>query len=185
LSTSVLLVCGALASIHVLVHLATVAMLTVLAPTSPPLYGLVACVHGVMPFLARRLTRAPGSATITAGIAGVMVAASSPSGIILLVPLLLTGVVIDAVVWRVDHGGIDGRRVEVRFYVAGIVLGAVLFAVSLSVFSPEHLTPVLVLGTMAARIAGEVIAVAVTGVLARALRRAGVGDRARGSAFRR
>ncbi|WP_162893240.1 hypothetical protein [Microbacterium halotolerans] len=145
----------------------------------------MASVHGAMPFLARRLTRTPGTATVTAAVAGVMVAVSSPSGIILLVPLLLTGAVIDAVVWRADRETVIGARVEIRYYLAGITLGILLFTVSLSVFSLEHLTPVLVLGTLAARVAGEVIGVALTGVWARGLRRAGVGDDRTGvSAYR-
>lgn len=173
--TRVLLICGALAAMHVLLHLATVGLLTVLAPLSPPLYGLAASVHGLMPFLARRLTRTPGTATITAGVSGVMVAALSPSGVIVLVPLLLTGLVIDLAVWRADRDGIDGKGAESRYFVAAVVLGAVLFGVSLSVFSPEHLTPALVLGTLATRVVGEVVVAAASGALARGLRRAGVG----------
>lgn len=120
-STRVLLICGALAAVHLMLHLSTVGLLTVLAPISPPLYALVASVHGAMPFLARRLTRTPGTATVTAAAAGV---------------------------------------------------------------SPAHLTPVLILGTLMARVAGEVTAAAVTGVLARALRGAGVGGRAGISEYR-
>lgn len=175
-TTRVLLVCGALASVHLLLHLATVALLTVLAPTSPPLYGLAAGIHGLMPFLARRLTRSPGSATITAAISGVMVAASSPSGVIVLIPLLITGITIDVVVGRTDVRGARRGRSEVRYFVAALALGTTLFLVSLSVFSPEHLTPVLILATLGARIAGEIIVAALSGALARALGRAGVGN---------
>ncbi|MGM1016995.1 MAG: hypothetical protein ACQEW8_05600 [Actinomycetota bacterium] len=174
LSTRVLLLCGAFAAVHMLLHLATVPVLTVLAPFSPPAYGLVAGVHGLMPFLARRFTATPGTATITAGIAGVFVALASPSGFLVLVPLLVAGIVIDAVVWRVDHGGRASRRVTVRYLLAAVLAGTALFAVSLSVFSPEHLTPLLLVSTLGARIAGELIAVTLAGVLVRALERAGV-----------
>lgn len=173
--TVALLVCGALASVHVLLHLGTVGVLTFLAPVSPPLYGLVAGLHAVMPFLARRLTRLPGSATVTAVLAGVIVALSSSSGLLVLVPLVLTGVVIDAVVWTSDRENVPGWRAETRYFLAGALSGSVLFLVSLAVFSAEHLTLVLEIATLVTRILGEVGAAAISGLLARALRRAGVG----------
>ena len=175
LTTRVLLICGTLASVHALLHFATVAWLTLLAPASPPLYALVASVHGLMPFLARRITRVPGSATITAGIAGVIVSATSPSGLVLLVPLLATGITIDLVVGRSDRHSSSARRSETRFVLAAAVLGVILFALSLSVFSPEHVTPMLLVGTLITRIVGEVVVAVASGYLARALHRAGVG----------
>lgn len=175
LSTRVLLICGTLASVHALLHFATVAWLTLLAPASPPLYALVASVHGLTPFLARRITRAPGSATITAGIAGVIVSATSPSGLILLVPLLATGLTIDLVVGRSDTYSSFARRSERRFVLAAALLGVILFALSLIVFSPEHVTPALLVGTFISRILGEVVVAVASGYIARALYRAGVG----------
>lgn len=177
-TTRVLLVCGALAAVHVLLHLATVTLLTALAPFSPPLYGLAAGVHSLMPFLARRLTATPGTATLTAAVAGVFVATSNGSGIIALIPLLVAGVVIDLVVRRVDVGGEETpsrqARIAVRYLVAAVSAGTALFAISLSVFSPHHLTPLLIGGTLVARVAGEIAAALLSGVLARALRRAGI-----------
>ena len=174
LSTRVLLVCAALAAVHVLLHLATVGVLTVLAPLSPPLYGLAAGLHSILPFLARRLTATPGTATITAGVASVFISATSPSGAILIVPLLLAGATIDLVVWRADRHG-STRSSEARYLIAAVVAGTVLFAVSLSVFSPEHLTPLLIVGTLICRILGELAAAIISLIIARALRRAGVG----------
>jgi hypothetical protein len=179
LSTRVLLVCAAFAAVHLLLHLATGTFLAVLAPTSPPLYALGAGVHGVLPFVARRYTGAVGSATITAGIAGLLIAATSPSGVIILVPFLLTGTVIDLVVWKVDHGDRGPRSVQARYLLAAVILGAALFGVSLAVFSPEHLTVPIVLGTLLGRIVGEVVAAVLSGMIARALQRAGVGTRSR------
>jgi hypothetical protein len=170
-------VCATLAAVHLLAHLATVPLLTLLAPLSPPLYGLVAALHSVMPFLARRLTGVPGTALLTAGIAAVFVAATNVAGAIVAVPLLLAGAIIDLVVWRSDA---DSRRGEIRYYAAAIVAGAALFAVSLSVFSPEHLTPVLLAATLATRIVGELLAAALSRALAVALIRAGVGRALRG-----
>jgi hypothetical protein len=175
LSTRVLLTCAALAAVHVLLHLATVGILTVLAPLSPPLYGLAAGLHSIMPFLARRLTAVPGTAIITAGVASAFISATSPSGAILVIPLLLAGASIDLVVWRSDRDG-STRRSEARFLLAAVTAGLALFAISLFVFSPEHLTPLLVTGTLACRILGELGAAIVSQVIARALRRAGVGS---------
>lgn len=174
LTTRVLLTCAALAAVHVLLHLATVPLLTALAPVSPPLYGLVAGVHSVMPFLARRLTAVPGSATITAGIVCIFAITSSPSGIIVAIPLMLVGATIDLVVWRADEAR-SSRSLEVRYVLAAVVAGSALFAVSLSVFSPEHLSPPLVIATLITRVLGVVTALMIARVVDRSLKRAGVG----------
>lgn len=150
LPTRVLLTCAAIAIVHILIRLATVPLFTVLAPLSPPLYGFVIGLHSLMPFLARRLTRTPGTATLTAGVAGLFTLATSPLGIIVAVPVLLAGVVIDIVVGRVDRDGRQDARVEARYLIAAVVTGCVLFAVALSVFSPEHLTPTILLLTLGA-----------------------------------
>ncbi len=175
LPTQTLLVCGALAVVHVLLHLATMPLLMFLAPVSPPLYALAAGIHALMPFLARRLTRVSGSASLTAAIAGVIIAGTNSLGIIVLIPLLLTGLTIDLLMWRADHADRSRKAIELRYYLSAVVLGPVLFAVSLSVFSPEHLTPLLLGTTLLTRVLGELIAAALSGVLARALWRAGVG----------
>jgi hypothetical protein len=127
-----------------------------------------------MPFLARRVTGTPGSATITAGIASVFVAATSPSGLIVVIPLLVAGITIDLVVGR-TRLAIRPRRAEARYFVAAGVAGTLLFAISLAVFSPEHLTGALVIGTLIARVVGELAVAFLTMLLARALRRAGAG----------
>lgn len=172
--TRILLICAALAAVHALLHLATVPLLTALAPLSPPLYGLLAGVHSLVPFLARRVTATLGTATITAGIASVFVSATSPSGLLVAIPLMIAGVTIDAVVGRSDRAG-PSRRSEIRYMLAAVVAGTLLFAVSLSVFSPEHLTPLLITSTLATRLVGELTAATVSMLLARALRRAGIG----------
>ncbi|KZE89426.1 hypothetical protein [Microbacterium sp. TNHR37B] len=170
--TRVLLICAALAGIHAVLHLLTLPLLSVLAPAAPPAYALVASLHSLMPFLARRVTRVPGTALITSAIAAVFVAATSSLGLIALIPLVLTGVVIDAVIWTSDT---DGVRRETRFVVAGVSAGIALWAVSLTVFSPDHLTAAMLVATLAARVAGELAVVALSRAVAAALARAGVG----------
>lgn len=172
LSTRVLLICAALAAVHLLLHIATVPLLTALAPLAPPLYAFVAGLHSLMPFLARRLTDVPGAALLTGGIAAVFVSMTSPSGLIVAVPLLVAGAAIDVVVWR-SRG--TSRPVRRRYLLAAVCVGTALTALSLVVFSPAHLTPPIVLGTLAGRIIGEVLVAALSGLLATALHRAGVG----------
>lgn len=172
LSTRVLLIYGALAAVHLLLHFVTLPALTALAPISPPIYGLVAGVHSLMPFLARRLTGVPGSAVLTSAIAALFVVVTNGAGLIAAVPVVLAGAVIDLVVWRSSD---SGRRSQIRYLLAAVVAGAALFAVSLAVFSPEHLTPGVLFATLAARVLGEVIAALLSGLLASALMRAGVG----------
>lgn len=165
-----LLTCAALAVVHVLLHLGTLPLLTALAPLAPPAYALVAGIHSVMPFLARRITGTPGSAIVTSAIAGLIVIATSPSGVIAAIPVLLAGCVIDLMLWRTGPSGARERR----YLAAAVVTGVALFSVSLAVFSPAHLTPVLIAGTLIGRVAGEMIAVLVSRLLALALARAGV-----------
>lgn len=170
--TRVLLVCAALAGAHTVIHLAILPMLSALAPLSPPLYALVAAFHSLMPFLGRRLTGVRGAATLTSGIAAVFVAATSGLGVIAMIPLLISGIIIDAVV---GASGAAGPRAERRFAIAAVTVAAVLWAVSLTVFSPEHLTAAILAGTLVARVVGELVVVVLSRGLASALNRAGVG----------
>lgn len=166
-----LLTCAALAVVHVLLHLSTLPLLTALAAVAPPAYAVVAGVHSLMPFLARRITGTPGSAIVTSGIAALLVSATSSSGIIAAIPVLLAGCVIDLTLWRTRPSG----AAESRYLTAAAVTAVVLFAVSLAVFSPAHLTPSIVIGTLIGRLCGEAIAVVLSRLLAVALLRAGVG----------
>lgn len=166
-----LLTCAALAVVHVLLHLGTLPLLTALAATAPPAYALVAGVHSLMPFLARRITGTPGAAIVTCGIAALLVSATSSSGVIAAVPVLLAGCVIDLMLWRARPSG----ATEIRYFAAAAVTAAALFSVSLAVFSPAHLTPVIIVGTLIGRVCGEAIAVVLSRLMARALTRAGVG----------
>jgi hypothetical protein len=172
-STRVLLTCAALAVAHLLLHLSTVPLLTTLAPLAPPAYALVAGAHSVMPFLARRVTGVAGSAIVTSGIAALLVIPSSSSGFIAAIPVLLAGVTIDLMLWRPA----STKHREVRYLVAAAVTAIVLWAVSLAVFSPAHLTPMIIIGTLAGRLGGELLAVVLSRILASALSRAGIGGR--------
>ncbi|MFJ6549330.1 ECF transporter S component [Microbacterium sp. NPDC091676] len=168
--TSALLVSAALGAVQALVFLAVVPVTSVLAAASPPAYALVAAVHTALPFLARVVTRVPGMATLAAFVSGVLTVAVSPIGLLGVVPLVLGGVVLDLV--------LPLRRVaEVRpgrVLLAGGVTGVVLFVVALPVFSPEHLVPPVLIGTLLGRVAGEVAVAGAVLAVRRLLRRAGV-----------
>lgn len=166
-----LLICAALAVAHVFVHLATVPVLTALAPFSPPAYALVAGIHSITPYLARRLTGVSGSALTTSALAAMIIVPTTSSGVITAVPVLLAGLLIDLVLWRAR----PGRGYERRSFVAAVVVGTALFAVSVAVFAPEHRVPIVLLATLAGRIGGEVIAVLLARILSDGLRSAGVG----------
>lgn len=172
LTTRVLLMCAALAGAHALLHFATLPLLTTLAPVAPPAYALVAGAHSVMAFLARRVTGAPGSAIVTSAIAALLVAPTSTSGLIAAAPVLLAGCVIDLAL-----GFAPSRRrpTEQRYFVAGALTGLALFGISLAVFSPEHLSPPIIVGAGIGRLVGEALAVILSRLIARGLLRAGVG----------
>lgn len=175
------MICAALGAVQVVVFLSLSALTPSLAAAFPPAYAVVAGVHSVMVFLARRLTGVTGAATITALITGLLVFAFSALGPLILVPLLAAGLTFDAALAfsaRDSHRSGDGaRRSRTRewpYVLAAAAAGAVLFLVSLPVFSAEHLTAPMLIATFAGRVLGEGGAALVAGVLARALERAGV-----------
>lgn len=175
------MICAALGAVQVVVFLSLSALTPSLAATFPPAYAVVAGVHSVMLFLARRLTGVTGAATITALITGLLVFAFSVLGPLVLIPLLAAGLTFDAALAlsarRSTRGGRDAaesRTPEWHYVLAATAAGAVLFFVSLPVFSAEHLTAPLLIATFAGRLVGEVGAALVAGLLARALERAGV-----------
>lgn len=153
---------------HTVVFLALLPFLAALAPVAPPLYALLASVNTAVPLLARLLTRAPGTATVTAGITALVVVSFSPIGLLSSVPLLAAGIVFDLVAGR---GPVSGRRLAL----GAVAVAVVLFALSLAVFSPEHLTPGMLAATLAGRLVGEALVVSLVRAVHRLLRRAGVG----------
>lgn len=160
--------CAALAAVQAVVSASLSALTPGIAAVMPPLYALVAAVHTVMPFLARLLTGAPWSATVTAGIAGVLIWPFSAVGPLVLVVFLVGAAAFDLVVR--NHGAVSRRRLAA----AAVCSGVALFVISLPVFSTAHLIPSVLAATLAARILGEGAAVVAASALARGLRRVGV-----------
>lgn len=176
-STRVLLICAALAAIQVGVFLALAPVLVSLPALSPPLYAVVAGVHGIMIFLAPRVTGARGSATITALVAGLIIAAVSPIGLFITLLILIPGVTVDLAL--LIPGRKTPRTTELRYLGGAIVGGVVLFLVSLPAFSADHLTVWILIGAGVGRVAGETIAYICARALAAGLARAGVSRAAR------
>lgn len=176
LSTRVLLICAALAAVQVGLFIALSPVLVSLPALSPPLYAVVAGVHSVMIFLAPRITGARWSATLTAVIAGLIVAAMSPIGLFIALLILIPGLMVDLALLLPVRAGRE-RGSELRYVCAALAAAAVLFTVSLPAFSAEHLTAVILVGSAVGRIVGELLAWAVARALTAGLRRAGVRPR--------
>lgn len=166
-TTRVLLICAALAAVQAIISLAATAVTPAIAATAPPIYALVAAVHSAMPFLARILTDARWSAALTAAITGVLVWPFSAVGPLFAVVVLTGAVSFDLALLGIRR---PGRR---RMLPAALLAGATLFLVSLPVFSPAHLTPVILTATLLGRIGGETIALLVAERLASGLSQAG------------
>jgi hypothetical protein len=150
------------------VYTAVAPMTPALAASMPPLYALVAGIHSVMPFLARLLLRSPWTATITAGVAGVLVWPFSAVGPLVLVVFLTGAIVFDVALPRGD------RVTRGRLVLAAALAAVALFLIALPVFSPQHLTAPFLLATLLGRLVGECAALGVAVAIARALRTAGV-----------
>jgi hypothetical protein len=170
LRTRELLVCAALAAIQVLAFAILSPLMVTLGQSSPPLYALAAGVHSIMPFLARLLTAAPGTATLTGLFTGVLATAFTPIGPLVIVPMLTAGLAFDLVLpWRRT-----ARTPLWRVALAAGAAGIGLFAVSLPVFSAEHLAAPVLTATLLGRLAGELAAAACALPLRAALGRRGV-----------
>lgn len=165
--TRALLIAAAFAAVQAAIFLALLPVLSLTAPSMPPVYAVLAGVNTALPFLARVITRAPGTATITAGVTAILVVALSPLGLLSAVPLLTAGVVFDLVCGR---SAVSTRRL----IVGGAAVAVALFLISLAVFSPEHLAPWMLAATLLGRLLGEGVVVVLVSATTRLLRRAGI-----------
>ncbi|WP_136707100.1 hypothetical protein [Agromyces sp. H66] len=171
--TRVLLVCAAFAVVQVLLNASLIPFAAGLAAASPPGYAVLAGLYSLMPFTARRFTDVGGAATLTALFSGLLVAAFSPIGVLMLVPLLFSAATFDGVLW-LGRSRSGSTPDSAWVFIAAAASAASLFLVSLPVFSTEHLTPVFLGLTALGRLAGQLAAAAVALGLVRQLARAGV-----------
>jgi hypothetical protein len=155
---------------------------TALAVAAPPAYALVAGVHSLLPFLARRLLGFDWAATSVAAFVGLLSVGSTPLGVLIVVPLVVSGAVFDATALLLRR---RLRAGEAPFVVAALASAVALFLVSLPVMSPEHLGPVVMTLTLLGRIGGQLAAWAVSALVARRVLRAGILRDPAGRAVRR
>ena len=173
-----LMVAAALAAIGAVLLTLVAPITTALAATAPPAYAVVAGIHSVLPYLARRLLAMPFAASLVGGIVGVLSFASTPLGPLILVSLLAATVPFD-VVLNVCSRFAPALRLR-HYLLAAITSAVVLFFVSLPVFSPQHLTVWMLVAVLAGRLLGQCGAVWISALIAAGLRRAGI---RRGSAL--
>jgi hypothetical protein len=152
-----------------------------LAAILPPAYAVLAGVHSILLFAARLYTGQSGAATITAMITGLLIAAASPIGLLVIVPLAVAGASFDVALSAL--GLVATRKRSISPVVSALIAGAVsalaLFAVSLPVFSAEHLAAGMLMLTLIGRVIGQIAAAYAAVVLLRMLARAGVRGRPR------
>jgi len=137
----------------------------------PPAYALVAFVQTLFIFTARRFTGIRWGATLAAGLTGVICGPFTAIGWLLAVPLLAAGALFDLVMAAADRRGWSER---IGSIVCGVAVGSALFVVSLPVMSVEHLGPVVLALTYAARVVASWLGATLSARLVRRLERVGV-----------
>lgn len=170
LSTRTLLICAALAAVQALASSAISPVTPALAAVAPPLYALVAGVHMIMPILARLISGTPWTTAITAAITGVLIWPFNAIGPLVIVALVTGALAFDATLAR------SGPAPRGRLVLAACASAVALFLISLPVFSPDHLTPLILGATLLGRLCGALLALLAARALAVAL--AAVGLRA-------
>lgn len=171
LSTRTLLIVAAFAALGAVALMLIAPITSLLAALFPPAYALVAGVHSILPFLARRLLGIPWVTTIAFALVGVVSIGFTPLGVLIVIPLVLTGVTFDLTLLLL------GRRGPARawhFHVAAAVTAVALFLVSLPVMSAGDLAPLILVLTFCGRLLGQLAASALSAAIARGVERAGI-----------
>lgn len=171
-STRTLLHCAVFAGVQAVLYLAVSPMAAPLATVFPPAYAAAAAAYSVMVFAARLFIDRHGTATVTAAITGILIAAVSPLGLIFLIPLVASAAVFDLVLFWTRRAL---RHRVLRSLVPAALMSAVtLFVISLPAFSPGHLTAGLLAATLLGRAIGQVGAALLAKAIVASLSRAGV-----------
>lgn len=171
-TTRTLLLVAAFGAIGAVLLALVAPMTSALAAAAPPAYAFVAGLHSLLPFLARRLLGFDWAATAVGAFAGILSVGSTPLGILIVAPLVVSGAAFDGVALLLRRRrGVTG---EPGYAVAALASAIALFLISLPVMSPEHLGPVVMTLTLAGRVGGQLGAWAVSAGVARRVRRAGI-----------
>ena len=171
LSTRALLIIAAFAALGALLLILIAPVTGLLAALFPPAYAVAAGIHSILPLLARRLVGFPWTTTIAFALVGILAIGFTPLGVLIVIPLVVTGAGFDVTLLLL------ARRSEPRlwhFLVAALVTAALLFLVSLPVFSPRDLTPWILLLTLAGRIVGQLAAAGVAWAIGRSVLAEGI-----------
>ncbi len=172
-STRTLLYCAVFAGVQALFYLTVSPIALTLATLFPPAYAVAAGAYSCMLFAARLFIGRTGSASLTAAITGILIAAVSPIGLIVLVILVVPGITFDLVLLVAGRGRKRHRFLQ-ELLPAALISALILFAVSLPAFSADHLTPAFLAATLLGRALGQVAAALIATALVTALSRAGV-----------
>lgn len=172
-TTRTLLYCAVFAGLQALLYLALSPGAVALATVFPPAYALLAGAYSSLTFAARLFIGITGSATLTSALAGALVAAASPVGLIVLIPFMISGLTFD-VVLRIGSRGTNGDRPLAAVLLAALISAILLFAVSLPVFSADDLAAEVLAMTFLGRLLGQVAAALIARAIVTALARAGV-----------
>ena len=162
---------AAFAAVQALVIIGLAPLTPHIAAWFPPAYALVACAQTLFIFTARRFTGIRGGATLAAALTALVCGPFTAIGWLLAVPLLAAGAVFDVVMAFSEKRGWGTVRDSI---VAGVVVGAVLFVVSLPVMSLDKLGPLVVVATLLARVIASWAGAFLSARLVRRLERVGV-----------
>lgn len=173
-STRALLICQAFGAVGALLLIVVAPFTALTAAFSPPLYGLIAGMHSILPFFARRALGFRFAATAVSASVGFLGGAFTPIGFLIMIPLALTGFSYDLALIATGETRTSGSWSRWRHPFAACVSGGMLFLVSLPVFSPEDLAWPILAATLGARVIGQMAASLLAGVLARRVERAGI-----------
>ncbi|MEO7015799.1 MAG: hypothetical protein ABI130_01260 [Leifsonia sp.] len=173
-STRALLLCQAFGALGALLLIVVAPFTSLVAVFSPPLYGLAAGMHSILPFFARRVLGFPFAATAVSASVGFLGGAFTPIGLLIMIPLTLSGFSYDLTLLVANRVVPVAPTSRWRYPLAAAASAVALFLVSLPVMSPEHLTLPVQSATLGARLAGQLAASFLAGLLARRVGRAGI-----------
>lgn len=148
-TTKAYLQIAAFAAVQAVIIIALAPLTPHIAAWFPPAYALVAFVQTLLIFTARRFTGIRWGATLAAGLTAAVCGPFTAIGWLLAVPLMAAGALFDVVVAVADRRGWNAHTDSI---VAGVLVGAGLFVLSLPVMSLDHLGPLVVILTLVARI---------------------------------
>jgi hypothetical protein len=171
-TTRTLLITAVFGALGAVILIAVAPVTSLLAALFPPAYAVAAGLHSVLPFLGRRLLGFRWAATVIGAFVGVLSIGFTPLGVLILVPLVLSGLAFDVTLLLLSRGGRPLR--EAHHLIAGVVSAVVLFLISLPVMSPDDLAPWILVLTLAGRLVGQTLAVLVSRVIASRVLRAGI-----------